>query len=128
MGVLARTGHAVPVGWRKAVSRPLSSEDLSEIAEMLDDACQQWIAKGGKIGKTASYVSRCRCPFGAMVPEGPPQPTPTAVVGYTGMPHNFVSDFMIGFDESFRLPKTRAQMLGIGFFEKYVAHRKEPSW
>ncbi len=96
----------------------MTDEELSELAECLEDACQKHIANGGKIGYYPYY-----CPVGAMLRARTPGWSNAAEA--LGVPVNIISGFMAGFDGDNKggygfNDDPRAFDLGRQFSERYT--------
>lgn len=100
-----------------------SDDDYSEFAEALDDACQEWLAKGGRIGDDATR-DECACPLGAAM-DHPDVRFPGRLVASMslGISCTLAWDFARGFDgDAARGTNVdrRAYALGQQFRAKYV--------
>lgn len=75
----------------------MTDEELSELAECLEDACQARIAEGKRIGPT--QMGDRMCPLGALL-NSPLVPFPGAyrVEKETRIPCSVASGFINGFD------------------------------
>ena len=114
----------------------LGPDELSELAEAIDAACQAWIAEGGTIGLTPSGGAyqrtsfKCRCPLGALLggrqwpSEAYWQSRPSAL---KGLPIKQAKEFYIGF-EGWRefYSGTDAELLGRFFRERYIENGGAP--
>ena len=100
----------------------LTDDELSELAECLDDACAEAIRKGKRIQPCddANFHETNCCPFGALM--GFAYPFPHLVSAYFALPLQTVEDFMGGFDvgDPSRKIKSAAFQLGRYFRERYV--------
>lgn len=70
----------------------MTDEQLSELAEALDDACQERVREGWTI-TAGEGVKHC-CPFGALGHRSHPMP----YVMRQYVPENIAASFMNGFD------------------------------
>lgn len=103
--------------------RTMTDDDASELAEALATACDEWIAGGGHIGALLS--GDCRCPFGALHPEGPRHPGPSEASAATGLSRDDVSAFMQGFDAAVILHYDwihPLRVLGHQFRDRYITN------
>lgn len=108
----------------------LSDDELSELAECLEDACQERIRQGYRIAPPNAQVDAGECcPLGALLlqPEVgmPAHPAAATVSSRTGLPWLIAASFMAGFDETCRPSSAswarKAVALGRMFREKYVS-------
>ena len=98
----------------------LGPDELSELAECLDDACQVAMSFGLRIGK-AEYDC---CPLGAaMGPSINRQPSPGTAASFLGIPYRVAALFVSGFDGHV-VPDSDAYNLGRSFRERYVGADK----
>lgn len=76
----------------------MDADELSELAECLQNACDEWITKGGRIAPFEGNVTfgdgRCNCPVGALVGAHYPLPSWLGDMGPVEW-----HGFMRGFDE-----------------------------
>lgn len=98
----------------------MTDEELSELAEALQDACDLARYRGHKIGNTGA----CTCPFGALLfpvdPEGM-RPWPFDIEARTQLPHAIAEGFTRGFDDNRMCDSDpRAFALGRLFREQYI--------
>lgn len=107
-------------------SNTFGPDELSELGEALEDACQEAIRKGFPIRaaqKTLCSKLGC-CPMGALLPGGPMFPSPRHVEAQLGIPKNIVWSFMVAFDGNIDSAGANdspdAFALGRLFREKYV--------
>jgi len=101
----------------------MTDDDASELAEALATACDEWIAGGGHIGGIFDETD-CRCPFGALHPEGPRHPGPSEVFAATGISTDDVDAFMRGFDKATFLQHYSWPLFRLGekFRERYITN------
>jgi hypothetical protein len=83
----------------------LTLEQIDELAIVLEMACDEWIARGGRIDAIMPMgsVSRsdCACPFGALMGErvGCRYPAAEDIAAELGIPYIDALAFTVGFDE-----------------------------
>ena len=75
----------------------MTDEELSELAEALQNACDVWIARGGRIGWKQGD-KKCRCPFGAMRVKGDRFPSVKTVSRSLKIDRSVARAFTLGFD------------------------------
>ena len=77
----------------------MTDDELSELAEALDNACQEWTAAGGVIEpRDRGETHQCACPFGAHIDAEDRYPGHTTVIRLTRLPRSVVVGFIRGFD------------------------------
>jgi hypothetical protein len=100
----------------------MDDDELSEFAECLQSACDEWIAAGGTIGPeplTYVYRDKCRCPLGATFLRGPRFPNGfEASRVISGLDEGSAGDFIDGF-EGLQYGTSSAFALGRLFREQY---------
>jgi len=75
----------------------MTDEEISELAEALQNACDAWVAGGGRIGSRRAD-KKCRCPFGAMRVMGNSFPSIDKIARSLKVDRSFVQAFTLGFD------------------------------
>ncbi len=79
----------------------MDAEELSELAECLQDACEEAIRNGYAVlpGDESPELGLHCCPFGALVfPAEPCFPFASLLEDKLGLPMSDICDFMRGFD------------------------------
>jgi hypothetical protein len=101
----------------------MTPDELSELAECLEDACREAELRGWIVGPPiVGNPTPCCCPFGALIAgRGPRVPTPGQVLMCgVAIHYDSISAFMHGFDGLSCLVLSGEYALGRLFREQYV--------